>query len=210
MRRQGIYSPMRSPRYVSTPPENFTSWVQDNDSRIAAAQQRGTLPYFVRDNRKAVNSILKATDTGIHVAAVERTLSVRPVKQPLSQATKDRRKVIKQLAVETLVGKQFPLPQIGGAATISNRGIKEWLNQHFGNEDNTKSKNEALLNLQRLIKNSVYRGSGVDKHMTTATLHLFETEIGSHKCWIIIIEFHDRTCLVWSITDKEAILDMVH
>ena len=210
MRRQGIYNPNRSSRYVATPPENFTSWVQDNASRIAAAQQRGTLPYFVRDNRKAVNSILKNADTGIHVAAVERTLNVRPVKQPLSQATKDRRKVIRQLAVETLVGKQFPLPQIGGAATISSHAIKEWLNQPFGNEDNIKAKNEALLNLPRLIKNSVYRGSGVDKHMTTATLHLFETEIGSRKCWIIIREFHDRTCLVWSITDKEAILDMVH
>lgn len=196
MRRQGIYNPKRSPNYVAAPPENFTSWVQDNASRIAAAQQRGTLPYFVRDNRKAVNSILKTAGTGISVAAVERTLNVRPVKQPLSQATKDRRKVIRRLAVESLVGKQFPLPQIGGAATISSHTIKECLNQPFGNEDNTKSKNEALLNLPRLIKNSVYRGSGVDKHMTTATLHLFETEIGSHKCWIIIREFHDRTCLV--------------
>ena len=88
--------------------------------------------------------------------------------------------------------------------------ILRYKQQTFGNEDNTKSKNEALLNLPRLIKNSVYRSSGVDKHMTTATLHLFETEIGSRKCWIIIREFHDRTCLVWSITDKEAILDMVH
>lgn len=209
MRRQGVYNPKRSPRYVAAPPENFTSWVQDNASRIAAAQQRGTLPYFVRDNRKAVNSALKTAGTGIRVEAVERTLNARPVKQPLSQAAKDRRKVIKQLAVETLVGKQFPLPQIGGAATISSHAIKEWLNQPFGNEDNTKSKNEALLNLPRLIKNSVYRGSSVDKHSSKVTVHLFETNIGGRRCWIVVRKFHTGEYVIHSVSDKEAILKII-
>lgn len=209
MRRQGIYNPKRSPNYVAVPPENFTSWVQDNASRIAAAQQRGTLPYFVRDNRKAVNSILKNADTGIRVEAVERTLNVRPVKQPLSQAAKDRRAVIRQLAKEMLVGKQFPLPQIGGAATISSRGIKEWLNQPFGNEDNTKSKNEALLNLQGLLDKAVYRGSGIDKHDSTLSVYLFETEIGGRKCWIIVRQNHTGEYLIYSVSDKESILKAV-
>ena len=79
MRRQGIYKPRRNPRYVATPPENFTTWVQDNASRIAAAQQRDTLPYFVRDNIKAVNSALKAADTGIRVEAPKNSLILKEV-----------------------------------------------------------------------------------------------------------------------------------
>ncbi|MBQ1932947.1 MAG: hypothetical protein II360_05570 [Muribaculaceae bacterium] len=35
-------------------PENFDKWASLNQDRIARAEQRGTLPYFVRDNRERV------------------------------------------------------------------------------------------------------------------------------------------------------------
>lgn len=34
-------------------PNNFKDWVKENDSRIAMSNARGTLPYFLNDNRKS-------------------------------------------------------------------------------------------------------------------------------------------------------------
>jgi hypothetical protein len=37
---------------VKDMPENFQKWVIDNEDRIAKANDRGTLPYFLKDNRQ--------------------------------------------------------------------------------------------------------------------------------------------------------------
>lgn len=39
-------------------PENFKSWVRENEENIAAARERGTEPYFIRNNAAAINDIL--------------------------------------------------------------------------------------------------------------------------------------------------------
>ena len=36
---------------ITDVPQGFKNWVGKNQDRIAKAEQRGTLPYFVRDNR---------------------------------------------------------------------------------------------------------------------------------------------------------------
>lgn len=37
---------------ITDVPQGFKNWVGKNQDRIAKAEQRGTLPYFVRDNRE--------------------------------------------------------------------------------------------------------------------------------------------------------------
>lgn len=37
---------------VSTPPEGFTKWLDENGTRIDEARKHGTLPYFIRDNER--------------------------------------------------------------------------------------------------------------------------------------------------------------
>lgn len=45
-------------------PDKFKDWIHDNEDRITAAEGRGTLPYFIKDNKKVVDGILnKSTDT---------------------------------------------------------------------------------------------------------------------------------------------------
>lgn len=39
-------------------PDQFQTWVKDNEERYAKAEAKGTLPYFIRDNKKAVGQIL--------------------------------------------------------------------------------------------------------------------------------------------------------
>lgn len=39
-------------------PDQFQTWVKENEERYAKAEAKGTLPYFIRDNKKAVEQIL--------------------------------------------------------------------------------------------------------------------------------------------------------
>ena len=39
---------------ITDVPQGFKTWVANNQDKIARAEKRGTLPYFVRDNRKRV------------------------------------------------------------------------------------------------------------------------------------------------------------
>ena len=43
-------------------PENFNKWASQNKDRIARAEQRGTQPYFVRDNRERIKQAVKKGD----------------------------------------------------------------------------------------------------------------------------------------------------
>ena len=47
---------------ITEMPENFNKWASLNQDRIARAEQRGTLPYFVRDNRERVKQAIKKGD----------------------------------------------------------------------------------------------------------------------------------------------------
>lgn len=47
------------PQQIENTPQQFDEWVQDNAKRIKTADKRGTTPYFVRDNRDAVENALK-------------------------------------------------------------------------------------------------------------------------------------------------------
>jgi hypothetical protein len=43
---------------VKDVPDKFKEWVADNEERIATMRQRGTEPYFLRDNAAKVDGIL--------------------------------------------------------------------------------------------------------------------------------------------------------
>lgn len=44
---------------VKDVPQGFRDWVKDNAERIEKAEKRGTQPYFIVDNKKVVDGILK-------------------------------------------------------------------------------------------------------------------------------------------------------
>lgn len=39
-------------------PSSFTGWIKDKEAKIAESKVKGTLPYFIKDNKTAVNEIL--------------------------------------------------------------------------------------------------------------------------------------------------------
>ena len=44
---------------VDEMPDQFQDWIKANEERYKQAEQNGTLPYFIRDNKKSVEQILK-------------------------------------------------------------------------------------------------------------------------------------------------------
>lgn len=49
----------KSVNEVEDVPQGFMDWVKDNEERIDKAEKRGTTPYFIADNKKVVENILK-------------------------------------------------------------------------------------------------------------------------------------------------------
>ncbi len=48
----------KSVNEITEVPENFREWIKDNTDRIEKAEARGTLPYFIKDNRGFVEEVL--------------------------------------------------------------------------------------------------------------------------------------------------------
>ncbi len=53
------YDTTQSKNYISDVPGNFKDWVSDNNDRITQAEMRGSLPYFIKDNKAVVDAIVK-------------------------------------------------------------------------------------------------------------------------------------------------------
>lgn len=49
----------KSVNEVEDVPQGFVDWIKDNKGRIDKAEKRGTTPYFIADNKKVVENILK-------------------------------------------------------------------------------------------------------------------------------------------------------
>lgn len=96
-------------------PQNFKDWVAGHAGQIADARSRGTEPYFLKENRRYLEGKK-------HIATTKSTHTI-------PDETKRIRKEIKQEA-KALLELVFTHPDLKGIEiTISNTGIKEWLNQ---------------------------------------------------------------------------------
>lgn len=49
---------LKKGREITQYPDNFKTWVGNNKEKIDKASKKGTLPYFISNNRKAINAIL--------------------------------------------------------------------------------------------------------------------------------------------------------
>lgn len=105
---------------------------------------------------------------------------------------------------KSLVGTSFFNSDFKKSITITNAGIKEWLNQPH---KLIKAKNEMLLRMPEIIKASRYIGQGEDKHNPAITIHVFEVVIENEKSWIVVREFpFGESCYIHSISDGQGIL----
>jgi hypothetical protein len=64
---------------VTEVPDNFKQWVEDNEERIVATRERGTEPYFLKDNAQRVDEILQSTNVATlpQYAELEKLLDIK-------------------------------------------------------------------------------------------------------------------------------------
>lgn len=73
-----------SDKTVSDMPDNFKSWTIDNKERIERAKERGTLPYFIKNNKKTVERIINpptALETAKERHAARTPEQIRDIKR---------------------------------------------------------------------------------------------------------------------------------
>lgn len=159
-------------------PKAFTKWAKDNQQSITKAK---SIPYFIKDNfiQNKDGSLFPLIGYSCNTTEL---------------------KAFKKKARELLANKTFR-----DNITLSNRSIKEWLNQpHI--ERNIKDR--ALFNIENLLQNAEYKGCGIDKHSSKVIVRLYEILLGSHKSWIIVREFNWGKQL-HSVSDNKTLLQKI-
>ena len=163
-------------------PKHFTDWMDENESRISGARERGTLPYFIRDNERLINP------------------------PTAKEKTRIRRKEIQKEAFEKLVGTIIRNDSFDMDVNITKRGVKEWLNQPH---EKYNEKNELLLSIKEVFKNAKYEGFTdyfKDNPMFSKT-HVFTTLIGDFQSYILVIEDVIGKCILYSVSDSNKVLN---
>ena len=195
------YKKYVSPNAIKGFPNKFNKWIESNEKKLLKAVEKGKLPYFVRDNIKAIGNCLGWNGN----AEEENTINHGVIS--LTEQDKIRRKEIKAEAKILFRKREMYNKKFGKTITMSNTAIKEWLNQPFAEY---QKKNETLLNLPNLIEESEYCGSGSDKHNSGFKVHLFECKISNTPSWIIVRENIKGECWVHSISDNKSILNHIN
>lgn len=104
---------------VTAMPPNFDKWIKKNADRIEAAEKRGTLPYFIRDNKAVVDKILMPDRTIIKIGDKEWKL----------------RDLINDCHIEaTENGKIYVHPDHGKGELAENLRLARWRAEQFGEE----------------------------------------------------------------------------
>ena len=170
-------------------PDNFKEWVRKNESRIEKARAQGTEPYFVRDNEKWVENILK--DNTTFAGFNEEIENLEDKKQ--------RRKDLLVWAKENLITKEVYHNELSNNINFSVRGIKEFLNQPH---EFYYEKNEMIKDIQNIIKGSKYMGI---VHFKERVSHIFEIEISKKNSWLIANE-RGGVITLYSISDSANVL----
>lgn len=176
-------------RQVKDTPAGFKQWVNDNSGRMRNAK---SLPYWVKDNPKYVDA---KKGEAINSDIIKKNVINR---QQCKEIGSKAKKIFKNTIWHS--------SDAGLDITLTNRGVKEWLNQphkHFA------EKNEMLLNIGNVIEKAKYLGYGADKHDPMIKAHLFETKISGDKSWIIVREFPNGNTVIHSISDSDGILNLL-
>lgn len=56
-------------------PQGFKDWMKDNQERIEQAEKRGTLPYFITDNKNVANRLLHSKDDTVAISDISNDLN---------------------------------------------------------------------------------------------------------------------------------------
>lgn len=111
---------VKSVNEVEDVPQGFKNWIEDNEERIERAEKRGTLPYFIRDNKKVVTRILN----GVNQEEEDCITKKKNAKQGL-EAVPSQKELCEQL--KTLLKQEKPY---ANAKLVRIMASKEFLDKY--------------------------------------------------------------------------------
>lgn len=113
--------------------------------------------------------------------------------------TAQRRREIRQYMADNIDGPLYN-PALVEPVTLSVKSVKEFLNQphkHY------REKNELLLDIKRVFNSARYLGINpayAKKGLKYS--HVFEIELCGEKSWLVVREYDNGRCLLYSCSDN--------
>ncbi len=159
-------------------PDAFGKWVEANKDRIEAAEERGTTPYFIKDNRETVKRIIE-----VGIASPAETSDSKNNAQLASHNIDNAESKQKAQLISLLKDKITKLPQhqpvfiegnniVSGALGVTRGSIK----QSMGHNKNI-SVLQILVDLKMYVPEAKYVGwkpVAEGKHKETACFMYYE------------------------------------
>lgn len=124
---------------ITDVPQGFKTWVTNNQDRIARAEKRGTLPYFVRDNRVIITAIKKGELIPSQVYG--------NINKAISQY-----KEVKPKRVKSTTSKVLMSDFTGGLATAISKGFEGLVSFYYQRTANA----EKVEILRQIIKTNKF------------------------------------------------------
>lgn len=177
----------RSVNAVDDVPEGFNTWLEENKSRIEGAK---SLPYFIKDNPKHIGSS-QYSDSHIKTQKAE---------------IKKQRIDILDWAKKTLVGKEIARPEFAQPITFTVGGLKEAINQPH---KNYTAKNDAIREIEILIKRSDYIGYAGDFKGRPFRYHYFRISIQGTPSLIIVRQERGKLCFYSIVEENKEITSRI-
>lgn len=119
-------------------------------------------------------------------------------REEVAQRRKEIKKEMASHIDVTLSHPDFPL-----AVSLSMGAIKEFLNQPHSHY---KEKNELLLDIANVFRNARYLGINPRyEREGLAASHIFEIVLCGEKSWLVVREYNDKRCILYSCSDSPGI-----
>ena len=151
---------------VTKMPEEFGDWIKANEERMEAARERGTLPYFVRDNESLVAAAL-----GGDVQGAEPTILEKATERHKARTSEEIERIRK--AWET----RKEAISLGDSVLSDLDGISDVDTTELRNQLDTAHYAQALEEIKRLqaIRQEIQDLSWLDNPLEVARKSSFET-----------------------------------
>lgn len=110
---------LRRGREITTYPDNFKAWVTDNAANIQASRERGTEPYFIRNNAQAIDNIINPPKalTPQEIAAQRHAARTPEQEDEIRRRWQERRERMAQSSTTaTTTSKKYMTPEERHAA----------------------------------------------------------------------------------------------
>lgn len=148
-------------------------------------------------------------------------LALFPPKHPYYKAPKEVKKIIEELSEEqkkeqiakrrqeirtfmaSRLNDQLVNPDFDKTATMSGGTVKEFLNQPHAHY---MEKNELLMTIKQVFNSAKYLGiNPTYQKKGLKYSHVFEIELAGDKSWLLVREYEDGRCYLYSCSDNPKI-----